>query len=269
MTNGHTLSVRDLVGYAIGSIFRHFGTLIALCAPAFLLIVAAAVYGRLSAPPPTAADGMEAMQAGGVGILLVVSIFAGLLMIPAFTGWHRLLVTGSVRREDGTVIGWDRREWRYLGLTVLIWALMTLTNIGANVVVGLTGGSAAVAVLVTIAAFAIYLAIWSKVGMNLPAAALGDPRSRADIADLVGEEAGRVAMGLAGVWLVLIFGGTLVIMALSFVVAAIGGGLYIFFVLAIMLYYLAWIAMVGVLSRAYQLLSEAAGPVAPDRYDEI
>jgi hypothetical protein len=249
LTANPPLSARDLISYTLRSIFGNFSTLVGLCAPALLVLVAAGVAARILFPVDPEGQIGEALP-----LLATATLVANIALIPAFTGWHRLLILGDARRDNGRAFGWDRREWRYLGYLLGIWAMMLVVNIA----VGLLGQMLAGAVgsgLILVIALTGYLAIWSNMGMALPAAAMNDNRRMGEVVAFVKGYAGSIALGLAGIWLILGVFGFLLVFAAMAMGAAIGS-VYLVFIAIMLFYYVGLVASVGVLSRAYSILSQ-------------
>lgn len=253
MATATKLSARDLIGYAIDAIFRHFGTLLGLCAPSLLIVIAAAVVGRILFPPAAEPNGASDFAGPLPYIVMLATLVANVALIPAFTGWHRLLILGDARRENGRAYGWDRREWRYFGVLFGIWCLMFLVNVIANLLVIVTGAGVA-AVAISLAVIAIYLGIWAHLGLALPAAALGGRPKLAEIGKLVEGNAGKIALGLGAVWLLLGVAGAVIVFVLTYATSSIGS-VFLVFIFAMLFYYLGLVASVGVLSRAYAQLA--------------
>ena len=250
MTNEPTLSARDLIGYALRAMLGNLGVLVGLCAPALLIIVASAALGRLFYPDPGAA-GLN----GALPFLMVGTFVANVALVPAFTGWHRLLIQGDARRPNGRAYGWDRHEWRYFGVLVAIWCLMFAVNIVVNL--ALTMAQSPVMLVVgVLSLLAAYLTIWANLGLALPAAAMGDRRRIGEILRLAEGNTRKIAMGLGAIWVLLVAVGVIGATLLSLLSAALGG-VYLVFVFGMLFYYVGLVASVGVLSRAYVLL---AGP---------
>lgn len=258
MTGNTKLSALGLVAYALRAIPANFGVLAGLCAPALLIVIGGAVIGRLYFPSPPDAEGPMAELAGPLPILGFAGLVANVALIPAFTGWHRHLILGDATRENGRAFGWDMREWRYLGIVFGIWCLMFLTNIVANLMISILA-SPALIVPVALTAIAVYLLIWATFGLALPAAALGHRRSMAEIGRMVAGNKMKIALGLGWTWLLLGLAAVVATVVMTFV-AEIVGGIFLTFVFVMLFYYLALVASVGVLSRAYVLLAANAGP---------
>ncbi|MGZ0187383.1 MAG: hypothetical protein ACKVH0_05145, partial [Alphaproteobacteria bacterium] len=109
--------------------------------------------------------------------------------------------------------------------------------------------------LILVIALTGYLAIWSNMGMALPAAAMNDNRRMGEVVAFVKGYAGSIALGLAGIWLILGVFGFLLVFAATAMGAAIGS-VYLVFIAIMLFYYVGLVASVGVLSRAYSLLSQ-------------
>lgn len=249
MTAGVTLSAADMVGYALKAMLRNAGALVGLCSPSLLIIVGAAVAGRMLYPPEA-----EGEMPGGLPLLMFASLAANVALVPAFTGWHRLLILGDVSRgAAGGAYGWDRREWRYFAALIGIWCLMFAINIAANIVVSLapSGLTFAFAIVATVAG---YLAVWANLGLGLPAAALGDGRKFSELNKLAGGNLRRIAFAIGAVWLTLLVGGGLIAAAVGAALMTFGS-IYLVFVLGMLFYYVGLVGSVGVLSRAYDLLN--------------
>lgn len=246
---GVNLSAPDLAGYALKTMWLRRRALLGLCAPALLVIVAAAVIGRILYP----AD-IEGGLQNAYKLLALASLIANVALVPSFTGWHRLLITGDMARGPGRgPYGWDRREWRYFAILLGIWCLMLATNIVANIIFSFAPSTA-----MALAAFIIivvgYLTIWANIGLGLPAAALDDRRRFSEILPLAKGSFGQIALALAGVWaILLLIGGVAVALAATALIAL--GNVYLFFVLAMIYYYVGLVGSVGVLSRAYDLIN--------------
>jgi len=241
------LSIGGLARYALKSMLGRFGPLLGLCAPALLIVIASAVIGRVMSP----SEDMEGFGAFTVAIS-IGSLLASVAMIPAFTGWHRLLILGDLRRENGRAFGWDRREWQYLFRMLQIWLAMFVAQLIVGAIVKVAGAQEA-AIVGSLVVLAIYLAIWGSLGLGLPAAALSDPRSMGELAKAADGNVRRIAAALAIVWVAV----TVVGMALGALLTVVGAALespYLILVFGVMFYNLGVVASVGVLSRAYDIL---------------
>ena len=249
-----TLSVRDLMGYALSNLFTRFGTLLTLCTPSLLVLVLFAVMARLAVPPAESTKGLESELLTIIGHMSFGSLFATLALVPAFTGWHRLLVTGEVRRENGRLFGWDIREWRYLGRLITIWLCMMAINIVTQIFAPVLMASSVFGMIIT-AVFVIsgYAFIWAKLGLAMPAAALGNQTGFVDAMGLAKGYTAQIAQALIVTWLTLGFLGAILVMALTALGTAVGSQ-YLVFVGVLLFYYLSLVASVGVLSRAYSVL---------------
>ncbi len=255
------LSPFHLIGYATTAFVRNFGTLLGLTAPGLLVFVAAAVVGRLLLPPGAAAEAQLAL--GEAGIVLSLGMLAtNLALIPAFTGWHRLLILGEARRENGRTFGWDGREWRYLRNLISIWLVSVGVNLVARLLAPAAEATPALAIVIVVTLLFCHLWIWAIGGMTLPAAALNDGRSFADIVNLLQGNVNRIGLALIGIGLLIGFVGFLLIMTLSAIGLA-SGSVYLSFVMTFLLYFIGLFAVVSVLSRAYALLAGAGSPPAP------
>lgn len=246
---GVKLSAPDLAGYALKTMWLRRRALLGLCAPALLVIVAAAVVGRILYPADIEGELQNAYM-----LLALASLIASVALVPSFTGWHRLLITGDMDRGNGRgPYGWDRREWRYFTILLGIWCLMLATNIVANLILSMAPSTATglVALIVIIAG---YLTIWANLGLGLPAAALDDQRRIGEILLLAKGNFGQIALALAGVWIMLLLTGGVAVMLAGTALIALGS-VYLFFVLAMLIYYVGLVGSVGVLSRAYDLIN--------------
>jgi hypothetical protein len=251
LTANSPLSARDLISYTLRSIFGNFSTLVGLCAPALLVLVAAGVAARILFPVDP-----EGQITAALPMLATATLIANIALIPAFTGWHRLLILGDARRDNGRAFGWDRREWRYLGYLLGIWAMMLVVNIAVGLLGQMLAGAGAVGSgLILVIALTGYLAIWSNIGMALPAAAMNDKRRMGEVVAFVKGYASSIAFGLAGIWLILGVIGSLLVFAATAMGAAIGS-VYLVFIAIMLFYYVGLVASVGVLSRAYSVLSQ-------------
>ena len=259
MTERRLLSARDLISYTLRSIFVNFSTLIGLCAPALLVLVAAVVAARILfpvAPESQIGEALPMLAGEALPMLAVATLIANVVLIPAFTGWHRLLILGDAQRDNGRAFGWDRREWRYVGYLLGIWAMMIVVNVVVSLLsMMLAGAGAFTAMLITLVALAGYLAIWANMGVALPAAAMNDNRRMVEVMALVKGQAGSIAFGLAGIWALMGIAGFLLVLAVTAMGTAIGS-VYIVFVAIMLFYYVGLVASVGVLSRAYSILSQ-------------
>lgn len=248
------LSVKDLISYALGNLFSRFGTLLTLCTPSLLVLVICAVMARLAVPPTGTDTGLEAELLSIIGYMSFGSLFATLALVPAFTGWHRLLITGNVRRENGRFFGWDIREWRYLGRLLAIWFCMMGVNIMTQFLAPLfMAGSVIGAVIMAVLVISAYAFIWAKLGLAMPAAALGEQTGFIEAMELAKGHTAQLAQALISTWLILGILGGILVMALTALGAAIGSQ-YLVFVGVLLFYYLSLVASVGVLSRAYSVL---------------
>jgi hypothetical protein len=98
-----------------------------------------------------------------------------------------------------------------------------------------------------------YAFIWAKLGLAMPAAALGNQTGFVDAMGLVKGYTAQIAQALIVTWLTLGFLGAILVMALTALGAAVGSQ-YLVFVGVLLFYYLSLVASVGVLSRAYSVL---------------
>jgi hypothetical protein len=98
-----------------------------------------------------------------------------------------------------------------------------------------------------------YAFIWAKLGLAMPAAALGNQIGFVDAMCLVKGYTAQIAQALIVTWLTLGFLGAILVMALTTLGAAVGSQ-YLVFVGVLLFYYLSLVASVGVLSRAYSVL---------------
>ncbi|MFZ9014625.1 MAG: hypothetical protein ACO21T_11260, partial [Alphaproteobacteria bacterium] len=98
-----------------------------------------------------------------------------------------------------------------------------------------------------------YAFIWAKLGLAMPAAALGNQIGFVDAMALVKGHTAQIAQALIVTWLTLGLLGAILVMALTALGAAVGSQ-YLVFVGVLLFYYLSLVASVGVLSRAYSVL---------------
>jgi pheromone shutdown protein TraB len=98
-----------------------------------------------------------------------------------------------------------------------------------------------------------YAFIWAKLGLAMPAAALGNQTGFVDAMALAKGNTAQIAQALIVTWLTLGFLGAILVMALTALGTAVGSQ-YLVFVGVLLFYYLSLVASVGVLSRAYSAL---------------
>lgn len=250
MSSEVKLSSPDLAIYALKAMVKRRNALLGLCAPSLLIVVAAAVIGRVLFP----AD-VEGELPAAVPLLMIASLAANVALVPAFTGWHRLLIQGDLDRGDGRgkALGWDGREWRYFRILIGIWLMMFVINIGANIVMTIIPNMVTF-IFVFVATLGSYLAVWANLGLALPAAALGDGRKLRELLQLAEGNLAQIGLGIGGVWIVLLMLGVFGTMAAGAALLTFGS-VYLVFVMGMLFYYIGLVGSVGVLSRAYDLLT--------------
>ena len=249
-----TLSALGLTSYALRQVPRHFGALAGLLAPAILILIAAAALVPNLWPQPVPNSEEPVASGGAAAMLLIAIVAANLALIPALTGWHRLIVLPDPTRANGRLYGWSRVEWRYLGKLLAIWLVTVVVNIIGGVVLNILGGSPFATVLLNFLLLVAAAFVWAHMGLALPATAIGgNPRFR-EVGELVGENLTRIALGLFAVWFVAGIFITVIILGAFYIGEAIGSS-YIIYIAAVCSYFVAIFASAAVLSRAYTLLT--------------
>jgi hypothetical protein len=114
-------------------------------------------------------------------------------------------------------------------------------------------GSVIGAVIMAVLVVSAYAFIWAKLGLAMPAAALGKQTGFIEAIELAKGHTAQLAQALISTWLILGILGGILVMALTALGAVIGSQ-YLVFVGVLLFYYLSLVASVGVLSRAYSVL---------------
>lgn len=245
------LSARRLIAYAILNMVRRFRTLVGLCAPGLLIVLAAGLIGRFIDVPE---DGT--FPPSLMALIVTASLAANVAMVPAFTGWHRLLLQPNPGHDGGKrLYGWDAREWRYFRILMLLWAAMMAINIIGSMVLSILGEGRGPAVIMSFLTLTAYIYAWARIGLVLPPAALGHGRTIREMGEIARGNVGAVAYALAGIWFLITLFGVALVVVMSALGAALGGSLLLVLTFVIGFYYLALVASVGVLSAAYAELT--------------
>lgn len=254
------LTSSGLMGFAGEQTVRNWRLLVRLTSLPMLIVILQGVLMRVFAPEaPLDQTNAAEVEAGvaaatqGISTIAVVSaVAAHLAVIPACTAWHRLALTGSADRGDGSTYGWDRREWLQLMIYLAIFGTIFLLSIAFMLITSFISHPAAIA-FCAIVAFALGTICWAAFGLALPATALGLPFSLGAYLRLPKIDLVRIAASMIGVSLICMMIGIAVVLVVGLPLLTFFHLNLVFEILAFTSY-LSLVVSVAVWSRAYDEL---------------
>lgn len=161
----HALSsVRNNIAYA----FRISWPWYAVFVP--VVVVLSALLGYATGGNPEASPGFAFL------INLVIALITMLAFASIAVNWHRYILLDEVP-QGSDIFRLDDKTWRYFGNLFLISLILVLAGIAVGLPVGLIGGllgaNDAVIILVIIAVIPVIGVLALRLGVKLPAIALG------------------------------------------------------------------------------------------------
>jgi len=255
------------MGFAGEQAARNWRLLVRLTSLPMLIVILQGVLMRIFAPEAPVLDqtnaadveaGVAAATQGISTIAMISAVAAHLAVIPACTAWHRLALTGSADRGDGSTYGWDRREWLQLMIYLAIFGTIFMLSIVFMLITSFVSHPAAVAFL-AIVAFALGSLCWAAFGLALPATALGLPFSLGAYLRLPKIDLARIAASMIGVSLICMMIGIAVVLVVGLPLLAFFQLNLVFEILAFTSY-LSLVVSVAVWSRAFDVLFSPQPP---------
>lgn len=115
----------------------------------------------------------RSLPGGAVSAVLLVEIAYWLTVMPMITAWHRLVIMGHGHPDARLRFSFQRTEWLYIALFLLLGGIMLGVLIAGLAVIGSLGLAAAIPAMLAVAAPAILAVIvLFRLSLILPAAAV-------------------------------------------------------------------------------------------------